>query len=83
MTGLQVNAAANGNQGPDNTFYVNINSTVSFTRVVATSAGYAFEFDNVAYGVNPVTVPEPLTLSVLGMGLLGLGLIRRQRGRSV
>jgi hypothetical protein len=56
-TGTDVTSNANGNQGEFGTFYVNINSTDSFNRVVATSSSYAFEFDNVAY--NPTAVPEP------------------------
>jgi hypothetical protein len=41
----------NGDQGVIGTFYVDINSTTPFTSVVASSTSYAFEFDNVAYGV--------------------------------
>src|SRR4029453_2073891 len=52
LTGGDVNAFANGDQGAAGTFYVNINSTLSFDKVVATSSQYAFEFDNVA--LNPV-----------------------------
>lgn len=82
LTGADVLASPTGNQGVNGTVYVNINSDVAFTRVVATSSSYAFEFDNVAFNDKPIGVPEPLTLSVLGMGLLGLSLIRRQRSRS-
>ena len=31
---------------------MNINSTASFDRIVATSSSYAFEFDNVAFSPN-------------------------------
>jgi hypothetical protein len=69
ITGGDVTAAANGDQGASGTFYVNIHSTVGFDRVVATSSQYAFEFDNVAYAT-----PEPSTLISASMaGLLGLG----------
>ncbi|PTR10492.1 putative secreted protein with PEP-CTERM sorting signal [Nitrosospira sp. Nsp5] len=84
FTGLNVDGMANGNQGAAGTFYVNINSDTPFNRVIASSTGYAFEFDNVALAVNPVefpetgAVPEPGTLALLGLGLLG-GIVTRHR----
>jgi hypothetical protein len=78
LTGLDVTAAANGDQGANGTFYVNITSDVAFNRVVATSSQHAFEIDNIAY--NPVIPsPEPITLSLFGAGLAGLGLLRRRK----
>lgn len=54
VTGTDVVAVVvPGSQGPDGTAYVNINSTLPFNRVVASSAplnGFTFEFDNLAYG---------------------------------
>ena len=38
ITGGQVNAFANGDQGEQGTFYVNINSTEGFDKVIATSS---------------------------------------------
>jgi len=83
ITGANVIASPNGNQGANGTTYVNITSTVAFNRVVATSSAYAFEFDNVAF--NPtgnVGVPEPASLGLLGAGLLGLRLASRRKPRA-
>ena len=84
FTGLNVDGMANGNQGAAGTFYVNINSDTPFNKVIASSTGYAFEFDNVALAVNPIqlpetgVVPEPGTLALLGLGLLA-GIATRHR----
>lgn len=78
LTGLDVNSGANGDQGLNGTFYVNVTSTLAFDRVVASSSQYAFEFDNVAYR----TVPEPGTLGLYGLALLVGGLSSWRRPRS-
>jgi hypothetical protein len=77
ITGTNVTAAANGNQGTSGTFYVNITSTESFNRVVATSTQNAFELDNVAY--NPALVSEPSSLILALVGLAGV--VARKRIR--
>jgi hypothetical protein len=81
ITGSDVAPLPNGDQGPDGTRYVNINSTIAFDRVVATSSQFAFEFDNVAFNDKPINieVPEPGTIAILGSALLGLGIMRRRR----
>ncbi len=83
FTGADVTAAANGNQGAEGTFYVNINSDTTFNRVVLYSSSFSFEFDNISYSEKPAIVPsevsEPAALGVLGLSLLGLGLAARRR----
>jgi hypothetical protein len=85
VTGTQVDANANGDQGAFGTYYVNIDSTVSFTSVVATSNGYAFEFDNVAYNSSPAdiaAVPEPSTFVIgafAALGMITYGRLRKAR----
>ena len=80
ITGLDVTASPNGDQGVNGTLYVNITSDVAFDRVVATSSQFAFEFDNVALSRTPI--PEPASLALLGLGLLGLGAAARARRRT-
>jgi len=80
ITGSAINATATGDQGLNGTFYVNINSTLPFDSVVATSGQFAFEFDNVAYSANQI--PEPASLivwSVLGLSVAGAGWWRRRK----
>lgn len=81
FTGSQVNPGANGDRGLNGTYYVNINDTSfgsgsGFTKVVATSSQYAFEFDNVAFG--NVNVPDGSVTGAFGLALLGIAAVKRQ-----
>jgi hypothetical protein len=82
VSGADVIASPDGDQGLNGTVYVNINSDTPFAYVNATetSSRYAFEFDNVAFNpTRPTPSPEPITLSLFGAGLAGLGFARRRK----
>lgn len=82
VTGTDVTASANGNQGAAGTFYVNISDDLAFNTVKLISTQYAFEFDNVAYG-SKTAIPEPGALAIFGASLLAFGwLLRRKSGQS-
>ena len=84
FTGADIWASANGDQGQQGTFYVNFNDLDgAFDKVVATSSGFAFEFDNVAYNANPRNVPDGgATIALLGFACAGLIAFRRRQRRA-
>jgi hypothetical protein len=50
-----------------------------FDRIVLTSTNYAFESDNHAFANIRRSVPEPGTMALFGLGLMGLGVTARRR----
>jgi hypothetical protein len=80
VTGTDVTSNADGDQGVNGTYYVNITSTQSFDKVVASSTQYAFEFDNVAFNVASVPEPSSFVLALAGMaGVATCWRVRRKR----
>lgn len=68
---------ANGNQTSwQSNRYINFFFTEGdiYDTIRMTSTNFAFETDNHAFGV----VPEPSIIALFGLGLLGLGLVRRK-----
>lgn len=78
LTGLDITASANGNQGVNGTYYVNFSATDGwdFDAVVLKSTTNSFEIDNLAYGHVP---DSGATIAMLGAACAVLGLIRRKR----
>jgi hypothetical protein len=50
-----------------------------FDRIVLVSTNWAFESDNHAFGNVTTSVPEPGTVAMFGLGLIGLGMMARRR----
>jgi len=82
VKGSDVAPNANGSWDADGTVYVNINSSLAFTKVVVDGGDSIFEFDNVGYNASPPpvsSVPEPAAATLVLIGLLSWPLLARKR----
>ncbi|GAA0819974.1 hypothetical protein GCM10009111_24740 [Colwellia asteriadis] len=68
-----------GNQnGLESNLYINIKfEDFAFDSFMVTSTGVAGEFDNIVVGLQSRNIPEPATIAMFGLALLGLMRIKR------
>jgi hypothetical protein len=58
-------------------------SGISRIRFAGSPDGASFVIDNLTYDTGAASVPEPATLGLLGLGLVGLGVARRSKTASL
>jgi hypothetical protein len=78
FTGSQIQAAANGSQSANGTFYVDFIVPQEFTSIQLISTNFSFEIDDLAFIDPPPPLPEPATIALFGIPLAGIGFLRRR-----
>lgn len=68
-------AAANNNQAT----LFGLTDAAGFDRVTMESASGEFAFNQLTLGIETHTVPEPMSMLLLGSGLFGVGIVHRRR----
>ena len=78
ITGQNILNVTNTQSGlqnvPGSNVYVNLvfGPNENFTSFVMSTTNVAFETDNIVIGLSPIPTPEPTTMLLLGLGLIGL-----------
>jgi hypothetical protein len=79
------NTATGGAVGsaPNELITVSWASGISRVRLAGSPEGGSLVIDNLTYDTGAASVPEPATLGLLGLGLAGLGIVRRRKASSL
>lgn len=85
LTGAEILAAQGGTSGNQfqtgSNVYVNLEFAPgeTFTAFEFRTTGVAFELDNIVVGLTTRDIPEPSSVALLGLGLLGFAAVRRRK----
>ncbi len=77
VLGSTIKSDAKGGQGYGGSFYSAITSNEAFTSISLDSGTVSFEMADLEYSQQAI-LPEPATIALLGVGLIGLTFLRRR-----